>query len=392
MNAISSLTLFGLALSLLSGCLLDGSGNVDQTANNELEILSSKVVVGTKDDRHIMPNSQVNPTIVAFVTGADHLVCTGTTIGLSHVITAAHCVYDEEKKELKKNITLIPGLHLAGNIKKGSRYFMKRIFIIKDYIEDTGYNGYTSYASSKDIAIIQVQEFKENKYFSDESPKAYFGDIENFQVRGEKLGMIGYHHDDKTERGSQYYTQECYSYGRRHQYTAFYHNCDTAEGSSGSAIISNGEIVGIHTGKAGGSVNNSAAMITTSILEDIDKITLYETAGLKNFKVYEPKVDFYSTISVKNLCHEPIEFSVAFKNSAGHLKGTQRVRLEANKLKLLDIDTKESNIYFNGQSLSGRKVWEGSSSFDFGNGRIMDFMDVDLINLNGDTTLRLNCN
>jgi V8-like Glu-specific endopeptidase len=384
--------LLGAVAMLVSSCLTDQSGNTTTVDGNGFEVALSKAIVGNKDSRILMPNQHVNPTIVALVKGADGVTCTGTTIGLSHVITAAHCVYDEEKKEFKTGISLIPGLHLAGNMKKGSRYFIKRVFIMKDYVEDTRYNGYTAFASSKDIAVIQVLEFKENDYFSEDSPKTFFADINSFKPRGQKVGMIAYHYDDATEVGSQYYTNDCYTQGKRNSYTAFFHDCDTAESSSGAAIISNGEIVGIHTGKAGGNINNTGAMITRSILEDIEKITLYETEGLVNFQVHEPKVSGYSTVSVKNNCDEAIDFSVAFKNSEGRFKSTHRTKIPPQKLQLLNVDTKESHVYFNGRSESGNSTWDGSHSFSMGGGVVMDFMTVDLVKLNGDTTIKLNCN
>lgn len=391
MKRLPLVTLLSLTVMSLTSCLVDQKGNEVSMGEASFEVVASKAIVGSKDSRKLMPNDSVDAGTVALIRGPDAVVCTGTSIGLSHVITAAHCVYDDEKKEFKKGITLIPGLHLAGSLKKGSRYFIKRIFIVEDYVKDVNWNGYTTFASSKDIAIIQVREFEGNTYFSDESPKLSLGNPADFNHRGHKLDMIAYHSDDQTKGGSQYYILPCFTQGKRRGVNAVLHDCDTAQGASGAALVGDKKIYAIHTGKAGGNINNTAAIITESILEDINKIIMYEKEGLKNFMIHEPEEPAFNTVSIKNNCDQSVRFSVAFTDLDGDLKATVQDNISANKLKLLNMATKETVAYIHAKSSDGRNNWQGERRFDFGNGLILNFLPVDLKKINGDTTLELNC-
>lgn len=387
----TSALLASFTLALLSGCLTNSENREVRVDGQSFEVMASKAIVGSKDDRKLMPDDYVDPSTVAFVRNADDTICTGTTIGLSHVITAAHCVYDSNTKSIKTGITLIPGLHLAKTTNNPSRFFMKRIYIVEDYIKDVGFNGYTTYASSKDIAIIQVKEFEGNDYFETKSPRVELGKPEDFDIRGEKIDMIAYHADDATKSGSQYYVNPCYTQGKRNQYTAVYHDCDTMPSASGSSLVSDRKVYAIHTGKAGGSIYNNAALLTHELLEDIDKITLYETEGLKHFKVFELNEKGHSTVSIRNKCPKDLFVSVAYRDKEGNLRATEKQQLTPETLKLLNVETPETKAYVFAHTVDNSHKWTGDFSLKMPSGEVMDYLPVNLKVINGDTTFNFNC-
>ncbi|NOD65811.1 MULTISPECIES: serine protease [unclassified Ruegeria] len=90
---------------------------------------SMAIIVG-KDNRKIIPAEWFDRSTVAVMEGNHPLgvVCSGTTIGITHVITAAHCVYDAGTGQFKKNITLKPGLHTSNSELSVMRFHIKRVF------------------------------------------------------------------------------------------------------------------------------------------------------------------------------------------------------------------------------------------------------------------------
>lgn len=376
---------------LSTSCLTDQDNRPVAVDGKSFEVKVSGLILG-EDDRKLIPSGHVDHSTVAIVKGADSTVCTGTTIGLSHVLTAAHCLYDTRKKELKKDLSVIPGLHMAKGYIGGSRFFIERVYILKTYLEEINYNGFNDYSSSKDIAVIQVKEYQGNKFFSEQSPKIEIGDINDFRYEGFKLDMIAYHSRASSQKSSQYFINECYTTGRNYHYTGFTHDCDITKGSSGTGIIANQKIYGVQSAENQTRGHNLGALITFDLLEDLRKIQLYKTEGLEKFEVFDFDSPTYSSVSVENNCNDIVDFTIAYKDLQGRTKATQLESLQPRSLKLLSLKTKADQVHVYGITKSRTKTWDGSYSLSHSDGSIFDYMTVDLENYRGNTNLKFNCN
>lgn len=330
------------------------------------DIVQEIVVNGTDDRKVISKNSLVDSATVAIAKGAGlYTVCTGTTIGLSHVITAAHCVYDSKKKELKKDLSIVPALHMAGAYKPAPRFFMKKVYILKNYIKDIGYNGYTTYAASKDIAIIQVREFKGQKYFSEYTKRLAMKDYTTVP-QAKEFSVIAYTGGGNNTKNNSQYVQHrgCRWLGKRYHYTAIKHDCDTTPSSSGMAMLAEfpdkrGYIVGIHTGSIdNASKLNSAAIFAPAVLKEImEKVVLFKTDGLRHFQVFDaPKVTpkgAYVGYQFRNNCSRTVVARVIYKNIDGkqYMKGP--IIIEPGQLQIFDAKTYDTKIRLNASLTSG---------------------------------------
>ena len=80
------------------------------------------------DDRYIIDSTNVFPySAIAYIdTG-----CTGTFIGPRHVLTAASCIYNSERRRWKENIRIYRGKGCAPN--NGVIYTFKTALIMKEY-------------------------------------------------------------------------------------------------------------------------------------------------------------------------------------------------------------------------------------------------------------------
>ena len=260
------------------------------------------IVTGDRDSRKLIPETRyVDLSTVALAKGPQLAsICSGTVVGLAHIITAAHCIYDEEAGALKEDITIVPGYHMALNHKPTNRYFIDQVYLLKNYVQDIGWNGRTTYSASKDIAIITVRGWEQ---FDADTIRIDLGDDTELSMRGHKFNIRGYTGGHNgTVADSQYYQQGfCTSQGQRNNYTAFEHDCDTSPGTSGMALVydrsedspnlksGKNVVLGIHTGASGAwSELNSAAFIRSDVLTEIkDKIFLWKNDELEQFLVMD---------------------------------------------------------------------------------------------------------
>lgn len=363
--------------------------------------LLHEIVVNGNDDRRIMPkNSWVDTATVAIAKGAAlDTVCTGTVIGLSHVITAAHCVYDTKTKKIKPDLTVVPALHMAGAHKPAPRFFLKKIYILKNYITDIGYNGYTSYAASKDIAILQVKEFKDHKYFEHYTKRlpikdsTTIGHIKEFSVIAYTGG------GNNTKSNSQYMQHRgCRSHGRNYHYTSIKHDCDTTAGSSGMAMLAEfpdkrGYIIGIHTGSSGSSGMNSAALIPPDVLEEINnKVLLFKTSGLKKFQVFQaPPVTTkgaYIGYQFRNNCSKTAEVNVIYKSIDGDQYMMGPLKLKPGELKIFGNKTYDRNILVRAVLSNGRRLTRNSKTYKV-KGKKLRFQRMTFANKFTDNEIKL---
>lgn len=362
---------------------------------------SANAITGNHDGRKILKNA--DRTTIAIARGASlDTVCTGTTIGISHIITAAHCVYDTDTKQIKPNLTVIPSLHLGKNQKPSPRFFISQIFILKDYLKDINWNGYTFFAASKDIAIIRVREFKENNYFfNDHSHKLKLVDSSHFELNGEKLSLLGYTGGgNNTLKNTQYAQhQTCESKGQRFNYTSFKHDCDTTAGASGTGIVvedsdGHGLLAGVHTGEAGKDkgINNAVFLTSKVVNEIIDKITHFKTDDLDHFQVFnyakETNDKLYVGYQVRNKCDKIAFVSIYYQSMDDKVYVKGPMELRPGQLKIFKSKTKDIRIKYHARLSDGRVINNHEEKYIV-NGKTLDFENLHFPNMFSDNEIVL---
>lgn len=368
MKTFIKITFF--ALSALASSYGENARQMDfETQPNGIQ----KIITGRIDSRKMIPEKRyVDLSTVALARGAGlDSICSGTVVGLAHIITAAHCIYDEETLKIKKDITIVPGLHMGLNFKPTKRYFIDQVYLLSDYIKDITWNGATTYARSKDIAIITVRDWEE---FDKDTIRIDIGDSSEIQMNGQKFNIRGYTGDkDGLLPNTQYYQDGfCYSKGQRYNYTAFMHDCDTSPGTSGMGLVfdrpktspnykmGRNVVLGVHTGQAGSSSGmNSAAFIRKDVLDEIkNKVFLWKNNEIEKFQVFDyPKYTSTKTRYIgyqfRNNCSFSAEVEIYYKNLDGDHYVHGPYKLKPGQLAIFKKKTLSQHIKYHASLSNG---------------------------------------
>lgn len=175
--------------------------------------------------------------------------CTGTLVGNSHILTAAHCLFSFQDKRWLP----LKGFTLGMNSEQLSPYgeaTIKKIFLLDEY-KDTGKTEY-------DYAIVEL----------DQELGAQYGMATlSSETEGSLITIAGYPGD---KNFGSLWSVTC-PYTQEKQLLSYLG--DTAHGMSGSAIFTRAEngiwkIIGIHTD--GGQDHNFGARLTPQVLLDLN--------------------------------------------------------------------------------------------------------------------------
>jgi V8-like Glu-specific endopeptidase len=152
------------------------------------------------DDRKVM-DTTLYDDLIGYLEGKE-TKCVGFVSGKDEVTTAAHCIDNMEYP------TFI--------LKSGEKFQLDALKMLD---------------APRDIAVLKTK-----KYFEKHLD---FGKIEQNSIR-----VVSFNFSKKIMTTSD----NCFVNSQLSEYSAFSYECDTSHGNSGSPLIQNGKVVGVHVG------------------------------------------------------------------------------------------------------------------------------------------------
>lgn len=302
-------------------------------------------------------------------------ICTGTLIGPKHIITAAHCVYDQENAEWSKEVKFFPG-RINKETTPYGEVKASRFYIHRNYMNEETSVGY-------DYAVIELES-----PIGDEIGWAGMSvpstDMTEFSAQ-----VTGYPGDK--EFGTLWGV-ECPAQIIENNQIRY--RCDTFGGMSGSAVRSSDEtrmIIGVHTFgsenvNGGWLINSERFAFLMSWLKN-ENIT-EETVTHDN---YFPPKDNFDKINFRNNCDQDVRVIAHYVDLNGNWVSDGSWRIEPG-VRAYVFNTRNTIFYYFAISDDSENIWQGDYSIDFhGRSFPMRKKETDIDGW-GEYTVNLNCN
>lgn len=270
-------------------------------------------------------------------------LCTATLIGRKHLLTAAHCVYNQKLQLWQENLDFTPAQVDEYSAPFG-RYEWKKAYAPREFIRG-------SLDPVFDYAVVELEEsIGEEIGWAGVRALSQKEDVSTIR-------LTGYPGDKKQ---GTLWTVNCPSTVEDHKIT---YQCDTFAGMSGSGIFSFDEeseepgfIIGVHS--YGGIASNGGPGIDEEIIKRI-KLWMQgeiDDSSLENLN-RDPFLSY--KLYALNNCSETIDSYFSFFNAySGMWSNVGEITLLPG-LKSLIGRTLNTFYYFLGQSY--QKTWRGES-------------------------------
>ncbi|MDD0852554.1 trypsin-like serine protease [Halobacteriovorax sp. GB3] len=355
LRALNS-TLTILILSLLTYSCKES--NINETASNQLEVVSSSTIID-QDDRIATKSTpfdnkitnkvgQIRSIKINSQGEKGSLSCSAAVIAKNLILTAAHCLFkDTIKGELIEDAYFYPG---AMDV---TTYPFGRFPVIKSY-QPAAYQAQDAVEDENDFAIVELGPNSEGKHVGQfVGTLAYWGkaDLEDGDAT-----TIGYPGDK--ESMVQHYEKDCFVKVYSDKTLSTY--CDVIKGQSGSPLLRYSQkhgfyfIFGVITSTR--TYSNEASRLTKerqSIINAIKNSTFKSENFEEKWKTNKHSHSNEINLFVQNKCNKDLYVALRYKNLDGDWKSQGFHILKKGKTKNLGVTT-NGVFYFAASANQGR--------------------------------------
>lgn len=257
-----------------------------------------------------------------------HFECTGTVLGNGFILTAGHCVFDEENNRVAQKVTFIPQVTLD-NVNSSQVFHVEKIWLSKEH---QAYPG-----TENDFALLKILDKEVIRLNSYGRPGIYVLPERDVQL---KAKVAGYPSDKKrwdlNLSACEIYTES--------STPLIFHDCDTTTGMSGSAIYVYLEkynkyyLAGIHSRSGTVDSYNVAYKLKREILTDINEIIKGNITDSNYFNLINIESLKSNILQFNNNCGKRIVFAIKYgsNNSFYPNKTTELQVLEKGDVRVFN--------------------------------------------------------
>ena len=345
-------------------------------------VIANAEIIGADGLRRVPDRDSVDRSTVAILDSTNHVRCTGTSIGISHVLTAAHCVIDDDGMPIR-DLRYAPGIHMADNYKPSTRFPAKRIYVLSDYLVGRSAG---AWRAESDIAVVQILEYTEGAEWSDAAPRLPLGPVLDVAFEEPIVQTFTYLSDSGPTQFFQ--SGGCSILGAL--YGRIRHDCDTKVGAAGMALYADGAVRAINVGS--GVNDNVAAPLVPWIIAEIDRATFFEKTGFEFFTVLEVDEPAWQGLDLLNGCGSTIYGYVAYTGPDGLEIATPRFEIAPGQRILTTVKAIERRVWIHARTIDGTGNWSGDRRLVLDGKEELGFRpyDIDAAALDDDY-LRFNC-